>query len=260
MGLTGLFLVSFLVLHLSGNLLLFKNDGGVSFNEYTKFMTTNPIIRTMEWVLFGGFLLHIIYAARVSWQNKRARPQKYAYKKGAGSSSTWFSRNMGFTGTIFLAFLIVHLVMFWGYYKYGDGIEEVSLEQVYTQSWKVKKAYGPYTDTQVNKEVMIEKNSYLDEKSFELLKANGVSSVKALSMTEVVDNSFKRPEIVVFYVLAMLLLAFHVSHGFQSAFRSLGLVHKKYTPTILLVGKIFAIVVPLLFAIIPVFFYIKSMM
>ncbi|MEM6632453.1 MAG: succinate dehydrogenase cytochrome b subunit [Bacteroidota bacterium] len=260
MGLTGLFLVSFLVVHLSGNLLLFKDDGGLSFNEYTKFMTTNPVVKIMEWVLFAGFIFHIVYAIRLSWQNNRARPQKYAFKKGMGNSSSWFSRNMGVTGTIFLAFLIVHLVMFWGFYKYGQGIEGIPIETVYSQSWKVKDAHGPFIDTQLNQEVMIEKNSYLDEKKFELLKSNGVEKVKALSMTEVVNNSFQRPEIVIFYAIAMLLLAFHLSHGFQSAFQTLGLVHKKYTPIVLTVGKIFAVAVPLLFAIIPIFFYVRSVL
>lgn len=260
MGLTGLFLVSFLIVHLSGNFLLFKSDGGLAFNEYTKFMTTNPVVGVLEWVLLAGFVFHIVYAVKLTWQNKKARPQKYASSKGLGNSSSWFSRNMGFTGTIVLAFLIVHLVMFWGFYKYGQGIDGIAIETVYSQSWKVKDSYGPFTDTQLNKEVEIEKNSYLDEKSFELLKANGVTSVKALSMTEVVNKSFQRPEIVIFYAIAMFLLAFHLNHGFQSAFRSLGLVHKKYTPTILLAGKIFAVVVPLLFAVIPIYFYITSMM
>ena len=259
MGLTGLFLVSFLVVHLSGNLLLFKDDGGLAFNEYTKFMTTNPVVRILEWVLFAGFIFHIFYAIRLSWQNKRARPQNYVYRKGLAKSSSWFSRNMGLTGIIFLSFLIVHLVMFWGFYKYGEGIGDVPVETVYSESWKVKDAYGPFMDPQIGNEVMVEKNSYLDEKSFELLKSNGVNTLKALSMTEVVKTSFQRPEIVVFYALAMLLLAFHLSHGFQSAFRTLGLVHKKYTPIVIWVGKAFAVVVPLIFAIIPIFFYVRSM-
>ena len=63
---------------------------------------------------------------------------------------------------------------------------------------------------------------------------------------------------VVFYVLSMSVLSFHLWHGFSSAFQSLGLNHPKYTPIISIFGRGFAIVVPLLFAIIPVIIYINS--
>jgi len=256
MGLTGLFLVSFLFVHMSGNFLLFKNDGGIAFNEYTKFMTTNPVIRILEWVLFGGFIAHIIYAIVLSVQNNKARPTKYAYSKGGDKASSWFSRNMGLTGSIFFVYLVVHLAMFWGYYKFGGGIEGIAVERAYTESWKLKDSYGPFLDPVRNDEVTIEKGSYLDEDLYELMKANGVNSVKALSMTEVVKASFGKWYIVVFYVIAMVMLAFHLSHGFQSAFRTLGFVHGKYTPAITLVGKAIAIAIPLAFAAMPIYYYI----
>ena len=257
MALSGLFLVSFLLVHMSGNLLLFKNDGGTAFNEYTKFMTTNPLIKVAEWILFGGFLAHIVYAAILSRKNNQARPVKYAYKKGQSGSSSWVSRNMGWTGSIFFVYLIVHLVMFWGFYKFGDGIEGVSIEQAYTQSWKIKEKIGPYTNP-FNQQVSIEKGSYLDKDSYQLLKENNVTTVKALSMTEVVKTSFKQWYIVLFYVIAMFLLALHLRHGFQSAFRSLGLVHKKYTPAIQLVGTLIAVVVPTIFALMPVWYFFTN--
>ena len=62
----------------------------------------------------------------------------------------------------------------------------------------------------------------------------------------------------IFYVVSMSVLSFHLWHGFSSAFQSLGLNHPKYTPLIGLIGRGFAIVVPLLFAIIPVIVYLKS--
>ena len=120
MGLSGLFLIGFLLAHLSGNLLLFKNDDGVAFNEYTKFMTTNPLIKVAEWVLFGGFIVHIVWAIRLSVENKKARPQGYAYSGGKSGSSTWTSRSMTLTGLIVLSFLVIHLAMFWGAYKFGE--------------------------------------------------------------------------------------------------------------------------------------------
>jgi succinate dehydrogenase / fumarate reductase cytochrome b subunit len=60
---------------------------------------------------------------------------------------------------------------------------------------------------------------------------------------------------VALYVFCMCVLAFHLWHGFQSAFQTLGLRHQKYTPIILFVGRAFAIIVPALFAWIPVSMY-----
>ena len=67
--------------------------------------------------------------------------------------------------------------------------------------------------------------------------------------------TFSQPIFVVLYVIGMIVLAFHLWHGFQSAFQTLGINHKKYTPVIAAVGKIFAIIVPLGFALIPVYMY-----
>jgi succinate dehydrogenase / fumarate reductase, cytochrome b subunit len=55
----------------------------------------------------------------------------------------------------------------------------------------------------------------------------------------------------------MLVLAFHLWHGFISSFQTLGVNHPKYNPAIKFVGKAFAIVVPLLFALIPILMYMN---
>jgi|SRR5688572_14167222 len=61
---------------------------------------------------------------------------------------------------------------------------------------------------------------------------------------------------VVLYVISMLILAFHLWHGFVSSFQTLGLNHPKYNPAIAFVGKTFAIIVPALFALIPIWMYL----
>ncbi len=75
---------------------------------------------------------------------------------------------------------------------------------------------------------------------------------------EKVKIAFLNPMFVIFYVVSMAVIAFHLWHGFQSAFQSLGLNHKKYTPIIQFLGKVYAILVPLGFAIIPIIFYLKN--
>ncbi|MCX2742538.1 succinate dehydrogenase cytochrome b subunit [Mangrovivirga sp. M17] len=74
----------------------------------------------------------------------------------------------------------------------------------------------------------------------------------------VVNEGFSQLWIVGIYVLSMVFLAFHLAHGFQSAFQTLGLNHKKYTPAIKAVGKWFAILVPIGFAIIPIYMYFNN--
>jgi len=71
-----------------------------------------------------------------------------------------------------------------------------------------------------------------------------------------VTVAFKNIWFVIFYVVSMILIALHLSHGFQSAFQSLGLNHKKYTPVIKFLGSAYSILIPLGFALIPIIFFL----
>jgi succinate dehydrogenase / fumarate reductase, cytochrome b subunit len=72
-----------------------------------------------------------------------------------------------------------------------------------------------------------------------------------------VADAFTNPLIIVVYVIGQIVLAFHLWHGFQSAFQTLGVNHPKYSPFIKAIGKAYAILVPFGFAIIPVIFYLN---
>jgi len=111
MALTGLFLISFLVVHASVNALIFYNDGGKTFNVGAHFMGTNPIIRTIEVVLVVGFIVHIIQGLILWKKNRDARPVKYAVNNQP--RSPWYSRSMALLGTLILLFLVVHTSNFW---------------------------------------------------------------------------------------------------------------------------------------------------
>jgi succinate dehydrogenase / fumarate reductase, cytochrome b subunit len=75
----------------------------------------------------------------------------------------------------------------------------------------------------------------------------------------IVEEAFKNPLYVGFYVLSMVFLGFHLFHGFASAFQTIGLRHRKYTPFIQKLGVGFSILVPALFALIPIVMYIQSL-
>ena len=209
MALTGLFLILFLTGHVSGNLLLFKGDGGEAFNIYAKFMTTNPAVKLLSYLTYLSVIGHVIYSIILSRQNKSARPIGYAESK-ASTNSTMASRNMGILGTIILIFIVVHMQSFWAQMHWGD------LPMVTYGTEEYKDLYS------------------------------------------IVQFAFQNIFMVVGYVVAMAFLAFHLSHGFASAFQTLGLNHKKYSPAIKAIGQIYCIVVPALFAAMPLYIYFTS--
>lgn len=205
MGITGLFLISFLLVHCFLNSFIFFDKTGELFNEGAHFMATNWIIRAMEVVLMAGLLLHIVQGARLTFQNQAARPVKYAYNNG-NANSKWYSRSMGLLGTLLLIFLIVHLSNFWVVSRF-TGIPSI------------------------------------DSKGRE-------------NLFGVMQESFKNLGLVILYVLSMISLAYHLLHGFASTFQTLGWNHRKYSPIIKAMGVWFSILIPLLFAAMPIWIYL----
>lgn len=201
MGLTGIFLILFLIVHCGINALIFLNDGGETFEAAAHFMSANWLIRTMEIGLFLGFIVHIVWALIVTLRNREARPEGYAVS-GATANSKWYSRSMGLLGTLILIFLIVHLRHFWVVSRLTDEI-------------------------------------------------TGGNTTLFAVMQEV----FSELWVVVLYVAAMVSLSYHLMHGFQSAFQSLGLNHKKYTPAIQAIGFWYSIIIPIIFAAMPIAMY-----
>lgn len=111
MALAGLFLLVFLPVHLGINMLLLVDDGGRAFTVAAAFMGTHPLIRVFEVVLFGGFLLHMVFGAMVSIRNRFARPVRYQHRSLTETSP--FSKYMFHTGIIVFIFLVLHFIDFY---------------------------------------------------------------------------------------------------------------------------------------------------
>ncbi|WP_462250886.1 succinate dehydrogenase cytochrome b subunit [Ferruginibacter sp.] len=217
MGLTGIFLITFLIVHCGINSMIFFNDGGETFNHWGHFMGSNLIIRTMEIGLFLFLLLHIVQGLMLWSQNNKARPVKYAVNN-ANSNSKWYSRSMGLLGTLILLFLVLHLYHFWTPSRLGGiagihSLEETTLSAEYN-SQAVHNLYA--------------------------------------EMQNVFQNNLL---VVIIYVLGVISLCWHLIHGFQSAFQTFGVNHKKYTPIIKAIGVGYSIIICLLFASMPIAFY-----
>ena len=202
MGLSGLFLILFLIVHCGLNCLVFLNDGGKTFSSAAHFMGSNILMRTLEIGLVLGFLVHIFDGFMLWYQNAKARPQGYS-KIHASKNSPWYSRSMGILGTLLLMFLIIHAGDFW-----------------------IPNRANQFT-TGVEKDL------------FAMMK-----------------EEFSSPIIVLLYVLSCFSLFWHLLHGFKSAFQSLGLNHSKYNGIIEKTGIAFSIIVPTLFALMPIGFYL----
>lgn len=111
MALVGLFLISFLLVHMAINLLLLSKDEGVAFMVAVEFMTTNPLVKIMEIFLMGGFVVHILIGVIIQIQNWMARPVRY--KVEGYSHLSFFSKYMIHTGAIIFIFLLVHFTNFY---------------------------------------------------------------------------------------------------------------------------------------------------
>ena len=110
LGLSGLALCGFLLVHLIGNLSLMHSQE--AFNTYAYKLTHLPIIVPMELGLMAVFLGHIFLALKLTWENKQARVDRYAVKVRSGRGATFASSTMPYTGLLILVFLILHLISF----------------------------------------------------------------------------------------------------------------------------------------------------
>ncbi len=121
MSLAGFFLVIFLLLHMSINLLLIISDDTMVYNRAAHFMSTNVLIKIFEVVLFGGFFLHIVYALILQVQNWLSRPK--AYRRNNHSQESFFSKYMIHTAAIIFIFLIIHMMDFYFKARFGRAPE-----------------------------------------------------------------------------------------------------------------------------------------
>ena len=202
MGITGLGLCGFLVVHLAGNLFLYH--GADKFNDYAHKLHEQEWLPLAEAGLFGLFVLHIVLAFVTTFENKSARSIGYGRKQTkirgtifANPPANW----MFISGAVILGFLILH-------------IADMKL--------------GMRPDVK-----------YLDEHDPAAPFANTTAVLKT-------------PLSAAVYILGTIFLGFHLSHGFSSAFQSLGLNHPKYTPLVKIVSVVFAIIVAAGFCSLPI--------
>jgi succinate dehydrogenase / fumarate reductase cytochrome b subunit len=241
MSLTGLFLCTFLIVHLGGNLTLFASDEGYSFNVFAQFMTHFPPVEAAGYLLYFAIIVHALYALILTIGNRRARPVRYAVV--SRTPVKWSSMNMGLLGSILLLFLIIHMANFWYRYKYTDVAYREYQTNLLTGK-RISSVYYPKSP----------------EFTYAVTLSGDTEIVRVKDLYAIVTYSFSHLWYVLFYLISMVAVSFHLLHGFQSAFRTAGWVHRKYTPIIAFTGIwLFAVIIPVAFATMPLVYYFKSL-
>lgn len=212
MSLTGLFLCLFLVVHMIGNLQLFVNDNGETFNQYAYFMTHNGLIKFVSYGNYFFILLHAVQGILITAYNKKAKGGRYQGKEVSDTEASFAARNMRNLGLLIFAFIGIHLWNFWA---------KMHFFEMPTATY----------DGETVKDLYI-----------------------------LVSEAFKNPALVLFYLVSLVALAIHLWHGFWSAFQSLGLNNQKYSPILRGAALGYSILIPLGFATMPIWFYVKQFM
>lgn len=197
MALTGFIWLGFVLTHMLGNLLILVSAN--AYNAYGHAIVSNPLLIGAEGLLLLTLLVHIVSGVKLTIENKKARPQKYAMPTNGDKAARFQSKFMIFHGTLILVFIISHLITF---------------------------KYGPHYSTIVN-------------------------GVEMRDLHKLVIEVFQNPGAVAWYAVALVVLGFHLSHGFFSALASAGIYHPKYSCLIHKFGYAYGAIVAIGFLVQP---------
>jgi len=276
MALTGLFLCLFLVGHLLGNLQLIFADA-LAFNQYALFMTTNPAVKILSYLTYISIIFHAIDGIVLAIQNQKARPVKYVMNKPQ-KNTIWASRNMAVLGTVILVFIVTHMYTFWAVMHFADDMPLQTItvkgqfpgmeQQFYITSGSGQDKFIPVASVD-GKNLIKEGNKFYimvgEQQASTDPKGSKPNGEKVFfaegykDLHKITVEFFKQPTYgllyTILYVISMVVLGFHLYHGFGSAFQSMGANNPKYNGFIRKFGYAFAIIVPALFAIIPLYIH-----
>ncbi len=196
MAVTGLILIAFVIGHLVGNLQIFSHPDKI--NGYAQFLhQAGPLLWVARLGLLAAVGIHIWAATVLTLENKRARgPEAYA-------TTTWLraslaSRYIRWTGYVVLAFILYHIAHF-------------TLGITHPSDFKDRHAYVLTQDYTVA--------------GFTAVRAG----TEVPNVYLMVYRGFESAPVAVFYIIAVGLLSFHLLHGMDSLFQSLGLRSAKWS-------------------------------
>lgn len=201
MGVSGLVWSLFVLTHMAANMLiLFSAE---AYNKYSHLLISNPLLPIAELALVVFLAMHVIDGLWLTYENRKARPQKYAMPTNGTKKARFQSKFMAFHGTLLLVFIITHLITF----KYGTHYTVV------------------------------------------------YDGVEMRDLHRLVIEVFQNPMYVFWYAVSMIAVGLHLSHGFYSAFASLGIFHSRFSPLLSKFGYLYAFVIAAGYLSQPIYVY-----
>jgi succinate dehydrogenase / fumarate reductase cytochrome b subunit len=200
-GISGLGLSLFVLIHMTGNLLLFV--GPEAYNRYSYALVENPLLIVAELGLLAFFLSHLGLATYLAARNYAARDHRYAVASNGPKRTSITQKSLWIQGVIIVVFVVLHLITF---------------------------KWGPHYDVTYNGVVMRD-------------------------LYKLVVEVFQSPLYVVWYVVAVAVLLFHLSHGLGSSLQSLGLNHPHYNSMIKKISWGYALIVGIGFMLQPLYVF-----
>lgn len=210
MSVSGLFLVLFMLFHMSMNLAaVFSTE---AYNAICEFLGANWYALAGTLILAAGVVVHLVYATVLTLHNRSSRgSQRYAMT-AEPEGVTWASRNMYVLGIIIVLGLLLHLYNFWYNMQFAEIIGNHEL--------------GPFPP------------------------ADGAAYIAAL---------FSSPVYCIIYLVWFAAIWFHLTHGFWSAFHTIGWDNQTWLPRLKRIANVVATIVFLCFALVVIVFYLRSL-
>lgn len=210
MSVSGLFLVLFLLFHMSMNLAaVFSTE---AYNAICEFLGANWYALAGTLILAAGVVVHLVYATVLTLHNRSSRgSQRYAMT-AEPEGVTWASWNMYVLGIIIVLGLLLHLYNFWYNMQFAEIIGNHEL--------------GPFPP------------------------ADGAAYIAAL---------FSSPVYCIIYLVWFAAIWFHLTHGFWSAFHTIGWDNQTWLPRLKRIANVVATIVFLCFALVVIVFYLRSL-
>lgn len=225
MAVTGLVLVLFLIVHVIGNLQMFSAPEKI--NTYAHLLHSLPPAALWGFRAFIAvcFCVHFILAIKLKMENLAARgPEKYS--ANATRYAAWSARAMIITGVVVLAFFIFHILQFTVFKEAGlNGL--AAYENATTISVVGEHGFFGYFGLHTGAENF----------------AGTPAEYKVFDVYQMVYNAFANPLISLVYVVGMLCLFSHLSHGAHSMFQSVGLRNEKLRPIFRGLALVYAVAV-----------------
>ena len=209
MAVTGLILIGFVIGHLVGNLQVFQEPD--QLNGYAQFLhQLGPLLWVARLILIASVLVHVWAATVLTLENRAARGAE-PYGVNHTIRATLASRTMRLTGYVVLAFVVYHLAHFtWGAVARESFKENLEL---YTMQTDYRFAGIPVVR----------------------------AGAEVPDVHEMVVVGFQHPLVSLFYIVAVGLLSFHLLHGFDSLFQTLGLRSGRWSAGLRKIALIFCV-------------------